>query len=92
MSEPTNANESPSRAKIFWNGGSQAVRLPKEFRFRDDEVLIHRHGEAVVLEPIPKRDWPDDYWSKLDKLRDGVEIPDIEPIGARLLDLEVPED
>jgi antitoxin VapB len=46
------------RAKLFWNGRSQAVRLPKEFRFTGDEVLIRRDGEMVVLEPIRRRTWP----------------------------------
>jgi len=36
-------------AKIFMNGGSQAVRLPKEFRFDSDEVCIKRIGSAVVI-------------------------------------------
>jgi antitoxin VapB len=43
-------------AKVFWSGRSQAVRLPKAFRFDTDEVRIRRHGSAVILEPIP-RDW-----------------------------------
>ena len=43
-------------AKLFKNGESQAVRLPKEFRFSGDEVFIKRVGEAVVL--LPKaRSW-----------------------------------
>lgn len=36
-------------AKLFKNGNSQAVRLPKEFRFEGDEVLIAREGNKVVL-------------------------------------------
>jgi antitoxin VapB len=40
-------------AKLFQNGQSQAVRLPKEFRFEGDEVLIKRVGAAVVL--LPKK-------------------------------------
>lgn len=43
-------------AKIFWSGRSQAVRLPKEFRFQTDKVRIRRHGSAVILEPIAG-DW-----------------------------------
>ncbi|MCC5884972.1 MAG: antitoxin [Gammaproteobacteria bacterium] len=43
-------------AKIFWSGRSQAVRLPKEFRFDSDRVRIRRHGQAVILEPIVD-DW-----------------------------------
>ena len=45
-------------AKIFWSGRSQAVRLPKEFRFDAAEVLIKRRGSTVILEPIPETwDW-----------------------------------
>ena len=36
-------------AKLFMNGGSQAVRLPKEFRFEGDEVCIKRVGSSVIL-------------------------------------------
>ena len=38
-------------AKIFKNGASQAVRLPREFRFDSDEVCIKRLGSAVLLFP-----------------------------------------
>ena len=41
-------------AKIFQNGKSQAVRLPKEFRFDDTEVFIKRSGHVVYL--IPRSD------------------------------------
>jgi antitoxin VapB len=44
------------KAKVFWTGRSQAVRLPKEYRFDTDEVRIRRHGATVILEPVPK-DW-----------------------------------
>ena len=49
-------------AKIFWSGRSQAVRLPKEFRFDVAEVRIRRRGGAVVLEPLAED------WSWLDAL------------------------
>lgn len=38
-------------AKIFENGRSQAVRLPKKYRFSSNEVLIHRLGNAIILVP-----------------------------------------
>jgi len=38
-------------AKLFQNGKSQAVRLPKEFRFSSDRVYIKRMGNAVILLP-----------------------------------------
>ncbi|WP_216851240.1 antitoxin, partial [Acidisphaera sp. L21] len=39
-------------AKVFWSGRSQAVRLPKEFRFEGTEVRVRREGKAVILEPV----------------------------------------
>ena len=39
-------------AKLFRNGQSQAVRLPKEFRFEGEQVFIQRVGNAVVLLPV----------------------------------------
>ena len=54
-------------AKIFWSGRSQAVRLPKEFRFDTAEVRIRRHGNAVILESIAEDwDWLDAISGKLD--------------------------
>ena len=51
-------------AKIFENGRSQAVRLPKEYRFTSDEVLINKIGDMVVL--IPKeRKW-DSFMKAID--------------------------
>lgn len=41
-------------AKIFQNGQSQAVRLPKEFRFDDNEVFIKKSGNVILL--IPRND------------------------------------
>ena len=43
-------------AKLFANGQSQAIRLPKEFRFSGNEVGITRLGEMVVLFPKDKKD------------------------------------
>jgi antitoxin VapB len=39
-------------ARIFQHGGSQAVRLPKEFRFEGTAVLIEKRGEEVILKPL----------------------------------------
>lgn len=44
-------------AKLFQNGKSQAVRLPKEFRFKGKEVFIRRIGTAVVLLPKSENPW-----------------------------------
>jgi antitoxin VapB len=42
----------PTDAKLFWNGRSQAVRLPKEFRFEGDRVRVTRMGAGILLEPV----------------------------------------
>jgi antitoxin VapB len=39
-------------ATLFKNGGSQAVRLPREFRFSGNRVRVRRHGNGVLLEPL----------------------------------------
>jgi antitoxin VapB len=44
------------RAKIFMNNRSQAVRLPKDFQFKVEEVFIRKEGSDVVLSPRPT-DW-----------------------------------
>lgn len=46
-------------AKIFQNGQSQALRLPKEFRFEGDEVFIKKVGKVTVLFPV------EDPWSPM---------------------------
>jgi virulence-associated protein VagC len=55
------------RAKVFWTGRSQAVRLPKEMRFSTSEVTIRREGRALILEPLEvERDakgWPAAFWA-----------------------------
>ena len=51
-------------AKLFSHGGSQAVRLPKEFRFQGTEVHVRRVGDEVVLSARP----PADFQAMLDAL------------------------
>ena len=48
--------------KLFPNGRSQAVRLPKEFRMPGTEVLIRREGQSLVLTPIVPPDLDDATW------------------------------
>lgn len=55
-------------ASLFTNGGSQAVRLPKECRFPGSAVRVRREGDAVILEPLEKRAWPEGFWERLDAL------------------------
>lgn len=71
----------PRKAKVFWTGRSQAVRLPKDLRFETDEVLIRREGRCVILEPID--DWGDAFWSCFGALDDDFEIPDRDDAAKR---------
>ena len=66
-------------AKIFANGQSQAVRLPKEYRFAESEVGITRVGEVVLLYPKEKKDalffsslgsFTDDFYDSIESARD----------------------
>lgn len=52
-------------AKIFTTGGSQAVRLPKEYRFEGKEVNIRREGSRVILEPVAKSKWPRGFFDRI---------------------------
>jgi len=65
-------------AKLFWNGRSQAVRLPKEFRFEGDRVRVTRMGAGVLLEPVPLvgEESVEDWFARIDDLRGDPIFPD----------------
>ena len=63
----------PQTASIFWTGRSQAVRLPKEFRFNGDTVLVRREGNTVILEP--NEEWPEGYVESFTGVPDDFERP-----------------
>lgn len=68
-------------AKLFHNGSSQAVRLPKLFRFPGDVVKIFKKGNQVILEPI-ETTW-DSLFQSLDEfpedfMKDGRNQPDMQ--------------
>ncbi len=69
------------RARLFRNGGSQAVRLPKSCRFPDDtdEVLVHVEGRRVVLE-LPD-EWPPEFLACLGAWKEPIERPMQTPIS-----------
>ena len=56
-------NQTVQTAKIFTNGRSQAVRLPKDFRFEGKEVFITKKGDKVILSPKPDS-WKDFFMSE----------------------------
>ena len=62
-------------AKLFENGRSQAVRLPKECRFSGDEVSVSKVGDAVIL--LPKNNRWSGFLTSLDMFTaNGREQPD----------------
>ncbi|HWE76602.1 MAG TPA: type II toxin-antitoxin system VapB family antitoxin [Stellaceae bacterium] len=72
-------------AKLFWSGRSQAVRLPKEFRFEGKEVRIRKRGNTVILEPIAAD------WAWLDALVGKIDDDVIEAINEPVPQQERPE-
>ncbi len=77
-----------ARAKLFMNGRSQAVRLPKEFRFRGDEVSIRKEGVRVILDPLKLRTWPEGYWTSWSRVPDDFQAPEPLPSKPLSMDLE----
>ena len=47
---------SPRQAKLFRNNKSQAVRIPADFAFPGDRVVIHRDGDRLIIEPLRRKD------------------------------------
>lgn len=60
-----------STAKVFTTGRSQAVRLPKAFRFTTSEVTVERQGDAVILRP--KVQTKDEWWDEMEQILAGFE-------------------
>jgi antitoxin VapB len=75
----------PGEAKLFWSGRSQAVRLPKEFRFEGKSVKIRREGQRVIIEPV------EDQWAWLDKITGEFDPSFEEAINEEVPQQERPE-
>ena len=73
-------------AKVFSNGGSQAVRLPKDCRFKDDEVLVNRIGSIVIL--MPKDDPWKDMLGSLDLFTEDFLADGVAPLPVQERDFE----
>lgn len=52
-------------AKLFTTGGSQAIRLPKEYRFEGTEVAIRKEGPSVIIEPKTHKPWPRNFFKRI---------------------------
>jgi antitoxin VapB len=68
------ATDTERRAKLFQNGRSQAVRLPRDFRFEGTEVRIRRVGNGVLLQPV-KVD-VEEWLRKIDQYRTEPFMPE----------------
>ena len=69
-------------AKLFMNGGSQAVRLPREYRFDETEVAVRRFGDGVLLLP-PRVSW-DEWFRRLDGFPDDFMADREQPSDVEL--------
>jgi antitoxin VapB len=72
------ASKKSANAKLFWNGRSQAVRLPKEFRFDGDRVRVSRMGAGILLEPVPKirKETAEQLFARMDAMGADPIFPD----------------
>ncbi|WP_078129036.1 type II toxin-antitoxin system antitoxin VapB [Leptospira alexanderi] len=66
-----------NRAKIFKNGDSQAIRLPKDYRFKGKEVYIRKDGDNVILTPID--DAVDRFWNTVNNFSEDLLIDRNQP-------------
>jgi antitoxin VapB len=65
-------------ARVFWSGRSQAIRLPKEFRVDERDLLIARRGKALILSPrresVDEKGWPKSFWNLFGALSDDFDV------------------
>ncbi len=78
MASRTGEKQKSTDAKLFWNGRSQAVRLPKEFRFEGDRVRVTRMGAGILLEPVPeaKKETIEEWFARIDALTGDPLFPE----------------
>lgn len=72
-------------ARLFRNGRSQAVRIPREFELSASEVTIYREGARLIIEPVQAAPLRELFaqWTPLDET-----FPDIESLPAEPVDIE----
>jgi virulence-associated protein VagC len=72
-----------THARLFWSGGSQAVRLPKAMRLPGNRVRVRRRGTAIILEPLPEADDWEGFWEALVPLARPIRRGKIRPAERR---------
>ena len=81
------------RAKVFMNGRSRAVRIPREFDFDGDEVIFRKERDGkLTLEPVSRKRTPKELiaWLRSQPRLEEV-LPDIEDFPPEPIDLDLPE-
>jgi antitoxin VapB len=78
MATSAGTSQKPTDAKLFWSGRSQAVRLPKAFRFEGDRVRVSRMGAGILLQPIPetRKETPEQLFARIDAIRGDALFPE----------------
>lgn len=78
MATNTRIDTKHASAKLFWNGRSQAVRLPKEFRFEGDRVRVTRMGAGILLEPVAevKKETVEEWFARIDAIKGDPLFPE----------------
>ena len=59
-----------TRSKLFWTGGSQAVRLPKTMRLPGSEVMVSRKGNTIVISATDDQDSWEGFWDAFEPLEE----------------------
>jgi len=77
----------PRRASLFRNGRNQALRIPKAFELPGDEVLVHREGNRLIIEPITRQRGLLAVLAELEPLDE--ELPDVDECLLPLDDIEL---
>ncbi|NNM59872.1 MAG: antitoxin [Legionellales bacterium] len=73
------------RAHLFRNGRNQAVRIPREFELSATEVIIHREGSCLIIEPVVKKNNLAALLAGWEPMEE--EFPDIEDLPPEDVDL-----
>jgi antitoxin VapB len=78
MAAKAATNPKHKDARLFWNGRSQAVRLPKEFRFEGDRVRVTRMGAGILLEPVAevKKETVEEWFARIDAIKGDPLFPE----------------
>lgn len=75
------------RASLFRNGRNQALRIPKVFELPGDEVMVHREGNRLIIEPITRKRGLLETLAELEPLDE--ELPDVDEALLPLDDIDV---